>query len=337
MRKSLAGEPSALKDRRQALARAVQFMLLAPGSALAQGDAGLRRIAYLGTSARSQHLMDAFLARLPDHGWLIGKNVAFDARYTEGDPARVPAQTRELLALKPTVFVAATDTAALDAARAPGGVPIVFVLGFDPVGLDLVKDLGAPGGRCTGFSVLNWELNPKRLALLKEAVPRLERVGMLYRRSDPNASAALGVVEKAARDLRIDVLPSPIDGPDDFAPAFKRMAQLGVKGVLNIPDSLFFKWRQRLAELAFQHQLAAMFGATEFADAGMLLAYGTDFKAVFARAAGLVDRILKGANPATIPVEQVSTYELVINLRTARNLGIDLPRSLILQATRVIE
>ncbi len=115
------------------------------------------------------------------------------------------------------------------------------------------------------------------------------------------------------------------------------MAQQGEKGVLNIPDSLFFKWRQQLAEMAIQYRLAAMFGATEYADAGMLLAYGTDFKDVFVRAAGLAGRILKGADPANIPVEQANTYELVVNLRTARGLGIELPRSLTLQATRVIE
>jgi putative ABC transport system substrate-binding protein len=216
-------------------------------------------------------------------------------------------------------------------------VPVVFVLGFDPVGVGLVKTLGAPGGRSTGFSVLNWELNPKRLALLKEAVPRLGRVSILYREEDPNARRALELTEQAGRDLKIGILRAPITGPDEFSSAFKRMAQAGAKGVLNVPDSLFFKWRRQLAELAIQHRLAAMFGATEYADAGMLLAYGTDFKDLFVRAAALAGRILKGADPARIPVEQANTYELVVNLRTARSLGIDLPRSVMLQATRVIE
>ena len=326
-----------MKDRRKVLALATACLPAWPMPSMAQGDARVRRVAYLGSSEASRHLVDAFISSLPEHGWVVGKNLAFDARYTEGDPARLPALTNELLALKPDLFVSATDIYAGVAAVAEPAVKVVFVLGFDPVGLGLVKTLGAPGGRCTGFSVLNWELNPKRLALLKEAVPGLGRVCVLYREGDPNARGALDLTERAGRDLKIEVLRAPIKGPDDFSAAFKRMAQLGAKGVLNIPDSLFFKWRQQLAEMAIQHRLAAMFGATEYADAGMLLAYGTDFKDLFVRAAGLVGRILKGADPANIPVEQANTYELVVNLRTARSLGIELSRSLRLQATRVIE
>jgi len=326
-----------MEKRREVLAFAAACLPAWPLPLMAQGEGRVRRVAYLGSSGASRHLVDAFVSSLPEHGWIVGKNLAFDARYTEGDPARLPALTNELLALKPNLFVSATDIYARVAAAADTAVPVVFVLGFDPVGVGLVKTLAAPGGRCTGFSVLNWELNPKRLALLKEAVPRLGRVSVLYREGDPNARAALELTEQAGRDLKIEVLRSPINGPDDFSSAFKRMAQLGANGVLNIPDSLFFKWRQQLAEMAIQHRLAAMFGATEYADAGMLLAYGTDFKDVFVRAAGLVGRILKGADPANIPVEQANTYELVVNLRTARSLGIVLSRSLRLQATRVIE
>ena len=134
-----------------------------------------------------------------------------------------------------------------------------------------------------------------------------------------------------------EVVSTPITSADDFELAFQRMTQAGAKGMINVPDSLFFQWRQRLAELALQHRLAAMIGAVEFADAGMLMAYAVEFKPIFKRAAALVDRLLKGADPAGIPVEQANTYELVVNLRTARTLGIELPRSLRLQATRVIE
>lgn len=130
---------------------------------------------------------------------------------------------------------------------------------------------------------------------------------------------------------------APVRGPDDFEPAFRRVVSAGAKGVLNVPDSLFFKWRQRLADMAIQYRLAAMFGATEYADAGMLMSYGTDFKDLYVRAATLVDRVLGGTDPASIPVEQANTYELVVNRRTARALGINFPRALLLQATRVIE
>jgi putative ABC transport system substrate-binding protein len=326
-----------MENRRELLALSAAFLPVWPMPLLAQDARSVRRVAYLGTSSASQHLEGAFVASLQQHGWVVGKNLAIDVRHTEGDPARLPALTNELLALKPDLFVSATDIYARAAAAADTTVPVVFVLGFDPVGVGLVKTLGAPGGRSTGFSVLNWELNPKRLALLKEAVPRLGRVSILYREGDPNARRALELTEQAGRDLKIGILRAPITGPDEFSSAFKRMAQAGAKGVLNVPDSLFFKWRRQLAELAIQHRLAAMFGATEYADAGMLLAYGTDFKDLFVRAAALAGRILKGADPARIPVEQANTYELVVNLRTARSLGIDLPRSVMLQATRVIE
>jgi len=303
---------------------------------MAQDRLRIRRIAYLGTSDASRHLVDAFVSSLPEHGFAVGKNLVFDARYTEGDAARLPALTNELLRLKPDVFVSATDVYARAAALAQTPVPIVFVLGFDPVGVGLVNTLGEPGRRCTGFSVLNWELNPKRLALLKEAVPRIERVSVLYREGDNQVQAALELTEQAGRQLKIEVLGAPVKGQDDFPAAFRRIAQQGSHGVLNIPDSLFFRWRQQLADLAVQHRLAAMFGATEYAEAGMLLAYGTDFKDVFVRAAGLVGRILNGADPARIPVEQANTYELVVNLRTARILGIEPTPSLMLRATRVI-
>lgn len=326
-----------METRRDLLALAAACLSAWPLQLSAQETGRVRRVAYLGTSKASQHLLDAFLAAFREHGWVVGKNLALDVRYTEGDPARLPALTNELLALKPNIFLSVTDIYARAALAADTATPIVFVLGFDPVRAGLVESLAAPGGRCTGFSVLNWELNPKRLSLLKEAVPHLGRVGILFRGGDPNSRIALELTEQAGRDLRIEILRAPVTGPDDFASAFKRMEQAGATGVLNVPDQLFFKWRMRLAELAIQHHMAAMFGATEYADAGMLLAYGTDFKAVFVRAAALVDRVLKGADPAKIPVEQAATFELVVNLRTARTLGIELPRSLRLQATRVIE
>lgn len=298
----------------------------------------VRRIAFLGSnSSTSRHLQTEFRRVLQELGWIVGRNLVLDERYAEGDPVRAASLTKELLALKPDVFVSSVDGYAGTAAEADKSLPIVFILGFDPVGLGLVKSLAVPGGNATGFSILNYELNAKRLSLLKEAVPRLDKVGVLYRDGDTNAQAALKVTEQAGRDLRISVIPAPIRGADDFSPAFQRLAVSGAKGVTNVPEVLFFKLRQQLADLAIQHRMAATFGATEYADAGMLMAYGADFKAIYARAAALVDRLLRGANPANIPVEQANIYELVLNLRTARTLGIDLPRSLMLQATRIIE
>lgn len=293
-----------------------------------------RRIAYL---ASGKQLQEDFAHGLRALGWIVGRNLVLDVRYVEGDPTRVEPLTKELLALRPDVFVSDIDLYARAAAAADKVLPIVFLVGFDPVGIGLVKSLARPGGNATGFSVLNYELNAKRLSLLKEAIPCLEKVGVVFRDGDPSARSALQMTERAGRDLRISVIPAPIRGADDIAPAFQRMAMSGAEAVMNVPDVLFLQLRQQLADLAIKHRMAAAFGATEYADAGMLLAYGTDFRAINVRAAQLVDRILKGADPANIPVEQANTFELVVNQRTARTLGIDLPRSLLLQATRVIE
>ncbi|MFZ2649113.1 MAG: ABC transporter substrate-binding protein [Burkholderiaceae bacterium] len=308
-----------------------------PLAPMAREAGSARRVAYLGTSLNSMHLQDAFVAALRERGRVVGKNLILDVRYTEGLPERVPALTQELLALHPDIFVAATDVSARAAVAAGAALPIIFILGFDPVGIGLVRSLGRPGVQVTGFSVLNWELNPKRLSLLKEAIPHLNRVALFYVEGDPAAGAALQSTELAGRHLKIEVIRAPIRSPDDFEPTFLRVVRAGAKGVMNVPDSLFFKWRQRLADLAIQYRLAAMFGATEFAEAGMLLAYGTDFKDLYVRAATLVERVLNGTDPASIPVEQANTYELVINRRTARTLGIELPRTLLLQTTRIIE
>lgn len=189
----------------------------------------------------------------------------------------------------------------------------------------------------TGFSVLLNELNPKRLSLLKEAVPRLEKVGVLFREGEPNNPAAIDALESAAQQLRVKLLPAGVGTAKDLETAFDRIAAGGAKAVLNVAHSLFFQHRRLLADLAIRHRMAAIVNATEMADAGALLSYGADLKEAAKRLAPLVDRILKGTHPANIPVEQPNVYELVVNLRTARALGIVLPYTVMLQATRVIE
>ena len=326
-----------MRTRRDFLAGCPACLPAWPLPLRAQDRGRQRRVAYLGTSSASQHLLDAFLLGLNELGWSVGRNLILDVRLTQGDPARVGALTQELMGLRPDLFVATTDTYVRAAVNLGTAVPIVFVLGFDPIGLGVVKALSRPGGHATGFAVLNWELNPKRLSLLKEALPRLDRVGVLYRDDDPRVRPALEQAEQAGRALQILLIRAPIQRAEDFEAVFQRLAQAGARGLIGVADNLFFQSRQRLADLALQHRLAATIGAVEFADAGMLMAYAVDFKPVFSRAAVLVDRILNGAEPSDIPVEIANAYEFVVNLRTARALGIALPRSLRLQATRVIE
>ncbi len=313
-----------------------------PETAIAQVIAGKRRIAILSvsTAADTQHLWAVFRSGLRALGWIEGHNLALDMRFAESDPARVVPLTDELLALKPDLFVSGTDREARAAASATRSIPIVFVVGADPVGLGLVKSLVSPGGNVTGLSVLGIELNPKRLSLLKEALPRLKKVGMLFGEGDPSYPVALEAIENAARKLGVEMLPAFVGSAGSagaFEAAFETIARSGAKAVLNNGGSLFFQHGRLLAGLALRHRLAAMANTIEGAAAGALMSYGTDLKENVKRLAPLVDRILKGANPASIPVEQANVYELVVNTRTARELGIELPRALVLQASSVIE
>jgi len=308
-------------------------------TALAQLKGAPKRMAFLssGTPTSGDYLNRILRAGLRELGWTDDATLTTDIRYGEGNPSRAATLTSELLALKPDIFVSSIDLYARPAAQATKTLPIVFVLGFDPVGLGLVQSLARPGRNVTGFSVLNYELTGKRLALLKEALPRMEQVAALYREGDATAQAGLDMLSKAAKALDVAVVPVGIHGRDDIVPAIGKIAQSGLIAVMNIPDPLWFQERKAIAQLCIQHRIAASFGAAEFADAGMLLGYGTDFAAVYRRAPRLIDRILRGADPATIPVEQANIFELALNLKTARALGIEMPQSLLLQATRLIQ
>ena len=260
-----------------------------------------------------------------------------DRRYVEGDPARAAGLTRDLLALKPDISVSSTDLYARPAAQATKTLPIIFVVGFDPVGLGQVQSLARPGGNVTGFSVLNYELSGKRLGLFKEALLPMGRVGVLYRENETKAQAVLESMRRAGQGIGVEIVPVPLPGREDLAAAIGKAAQSGLAGVMNVPDPIFFHERKLIANLCLQHRVVASFGAADFADAGMLLGFGTDFSALFRRAAVLVDRQLRGDLPATIPVKQANSYELVANLKTARPLGINVRKSVLLQATHLIE
>jgi putative ABC transport system substrate-binding protein len=322
--------------RRRFIVAATASVLAAPRIAYARAAAGKRRIAILSvsTAAATEHLWAIFRSGLRDLGWIEGDNLIIDMRYAGSDPARVVTLTAELLALKPDVLVSGTDREARAAAAVTRSIPIVFPVGTDPVGFGLVKSLARPGTNVTGLSVLSGELTPKRLSLLKETLPRLDKVGVLV---ETGVASTVAALETSARQLGVKLLPAGATNAADFDAAFETMARGGVEAVLSVGGSLFFQHRRQLADLALRHRWAMIVATTEAADAGALLSYGADLKENVKRLAPLVDRILRGANPATIPVEQVNVFELVINLRTARVLGIELPRTLMLQATRVIE
>ena len=323
-----------MSTRRTLLAAAGTAWLAAPHRVLAQAATGKRRIAYLsvGSPDSSGYLIGLFTSGLRELGWIEGTNLILDLRFAQGDTARYAPLTSELLALQPDVFVTSTDVSAGAAAATTKSVPIVFVIGTDPVGRGLVKSLASPGGNVTGFASLDFELGPKRLQLLTEAIPGLNKVGV-FTSSLTRFELEL---QDASRKLGLVLVPVLVDRPEDIDGAFEKFAKAGVKAVLAASGATIFMAPERIADLAIRHRMA-MFGAPAIADSGVLLSYGQHVPTLFRRAAPLVDRILKGAKPADIPVEQVNVYELVVNLRTARALGIELPRSLVLQATRVIE
>ena len=270
-------------------------------------------------------------------GWVQERNLRLDVRHSEGDLSRLRSLATELLDQKPDVFVASNEQVAREAAALTKSAPIVFAVGFDPVGIKLVQSLARPGGNVTGLSTLSYELVPKRLALLKSAVPGLRRVAVMYRAGDANADRVLKSLAEPARALGLTIVPGEISDAAGLERAFEQFSQQKADGIVQAPDAFFFQHAARIAELTVKHRLAAGFGVTESARFGALFSYGPDFAAIFRRSATLVDKILKGTRPADIPVEQVNVYELVVNLKTARALGIKLPPSFLLQATQTIE
>ncbi|HEY2977515.1 MAG TPA: ABC transporter substrate-binding protein [Burkholderiaceae bacterium] len=326
-----------MTTRRVLLEAAGATLLARAPVALAQPvDARKRRVAYLSltTPAASARFIAQITSGLRELGWIEGSNLILDVRWAQGDEVRYSLLTSELLALQPDVFVATTDFMVAPAVAATKTVPIVFIIGGDPVRRGLVKTLANPGGNVTGIATLDNELYPKRLALLKEAIPGLNKVGVFTSSAD---RFGLDDLEVSRRKLGLEFVPALIDRPEDIDAAFQKFAKAGVQGAIDwAAGGTTYLAREHIAVLAIKHRIA-MLGIAAVADSGVLLSYGYDNVALFKRAATLIDRILRGAKPADIPVEQVNVYELVINLRTARALGIELPRSLLLRATRVIE
>lgn len=324
-----------MTSRRTLLAAVGTTLLATTHRATAQ--AGKRRVAFLsmGTPGPAERKIGSLLrSGLHELGWIEGSNLIIDERWDHGDATRWAPQTSELLALQPDVFVATTDFMLGPAVAATKTVPIVFVVGTNPVERGLVKSLARPGGTVTGLATVDVELYPKRLALLKEAVLGLKVVGVFISSQD---RLGLAFLEDARRKLGLEFVTALIDRPEDIDPAFEKFAKAHARGVIDLAASgLTFVERDRIAALAIKHHIA-MLGHSALADFGVLLSYGYDISALFKRAAPIIDRILRGTKPADIPVEQVNVYELVVNLRTARALRIELPRSLVLQATRVIE
>jgi putative ABC transport system substrate-binding protein len=325
--------------RRRFLRHSVAAVIALPGLAVAQAPGGTRRVAVMVASdpATASHLVKALVGGLAELGWVEGRNLRLDVRYGENDPVRFRRLADELLALRPDVFVTGNEPVARVVAPLTKTVPIVVPLGFDPVGAGLVKSLARPEGNVTGFSILGYELIPKRLQLLKQAVPGLKRVALMHRSGDANLDRVQKLLAEPARSLGLTIVLGGIRDEVDLELAFVQAAKQKADGVMSSADSFFFQHRVAFADLAVKHRLPSAGSGAENAMAGALFSYGANFAELFRRSAGLVNKILKGANPANIPVEQANVYDLVVNMKTARALGIKLPPSFMLQATRIVE
>jgi putative ABC transport system substrate-binding protein len=296
------------------------------------------RIGVLTFTEITEAFREAFRQGLRDHGYVEGQNLLIEWRHAGGRKDRADAVAAELVQLKVDVIVA-TLTPAVHAARsATATIPIVMAPAGDPVGQGFVASLARPGGNITGVTGLAAELSGKRLQLMRDMVPNLTRVAMLINGADPFAKPFLHENESAARSAGMAVHVEVVQRPEALAAAFAAIARERSAAVIVQPSLAVPAARAaQIATLALRHQVAAASQSVDFAEAGGLLSYGVSFTNLVRRAAAHVDQILKGARPGDLPVEQATRFELVVNLRTAKGLGIAIPRSVLLQADRVIE
>jgi len=322
-----------MMDRRAFLAG---FAILAtPRVAHAQAAAKIHRIGYLtGTTADPvAPLVRALNEGLRDLGYVEGRNVVFERRFADGRLERLPDLAAELVRLRVDVIVTGTNIQIAAAQRATATIPIVMVIAVDPVGAGFIASLARPGGNITGLSFdATREIYGKNLALLKEMVPKLSRVGVLGQ-----AQGGFAELEAAARQLNVALEVVDIRSPDDFEGGFAAMAGKRVGAVLVAGGPLTYMRRQQIADFALKYHLPAITLVKEYAQAGLLMSYGPNLPDMYRRAASYVAKILGGAKPAELPVEQPAKFELVINLKTAKALGLTISQSLLLRADDVIQ
>jgi|SRR5437867_4962784 len=290
-----------------------------------------------GSPTSGQHIREAFRQGLREVGYVDGQNIVIEYRYAEGKAERLPDLAAELVSLKVDVIVAGGTPAPLAAKHATRTIPIVMAAAGDPVGSGLVASLARPGGNVTGLGALSPELGGKRLQLLKEVVPGVSRVAVLWNAANPYAVLVARETEAAARTLGVQAQSLEVRGPDDFENALPAAIRGGAGALIVVEDPLTFQYRMRIADFAARNRLPAIDGYREYAEAGALMAYGANLADLYRRAATYVDKILKGAKPADLPVEQPTKFELVINIKTAKALGLTIPPSLLLRADQVIE
>lgn len=318
----------------------VLSLLGLPLPAETQPPAKVPRIGVLESWSPSAfpHRLAAFRQGLRELGYVEGQSILVESRWAHGKVAELPGLAAELVRLKVDVIFAGTTPAALAARDATKTIPIVIAVVADPIGVRLISALERPGGNVTGLTTSNVEIIPKRLQLLKEVSGRrASRGAMLFNPADASNVLGLRSAQGAARALGMELRPIAVKGPEDFESAFSTIASEGIGALLVAAGALTDSHARQIAELAAKTRVPALYGAREFVEAGGLVSYSASFTDNYRRAAAYVDKLLKGTKPEDLPVEQASKFEFVINLRTARTLGLTIPPSLLARADHVIE
>ena len=327
------------RRRRRFIGMVAGVLLAAPLATYAQQPRRVWRIGYLSAGARPPDGAPPAPLReaLRELGYADGQNIVYAGRWAEARSERLPALAAELVGLKADLIVTLGGKTALAVKEATSTIPIVFVGAGDPVGIGLIASFSRPGGNVTGVSDQANELSAKRLELLKEVIPKAERVAVLWNADDRAMTLRYREIEKAARVLRVTVQPLGVREPEDFELAFSTMTRERPDALLLVTDSLTNLNRKRVLDFAAAHSIPAMYEYGYLVQDGGLMSYGPDFDDRLRRAAVYVDKILKGSKPSDLPVEQPTRYYLLVNLKTAKALGLTIPQSLQLRADEVIQ
>ena len=326
-------------DRRTFIGVVAGGILAAPLGSVAQPAGKTVRIGRLSplSAEADVPLLAAFRRGMRDLGWVEGEKFFIETRYADGNPNRLPEIAAELVRQRIDVILAGSNPGALAAKNAAGMIPIVMVTTGDPVGGGLVASLARPGGNLTGVTALGQGLSAKRLELLKEAVPGVTRVAVLTNPASPYTGPFVKESAGIARALGVQLQLVEAHDPSEFETAFATMSTKHAGGLMVLADVTFITHRKRIVQLAAISRLPAVYGERDFVDAGGLMFYGASLTDMYRRAAVYVDKILTGAKPADLPVEQPTKFELVINLKTAKALGLAIPQSLVQRADEIIQ
>ena len=313
------------------------LVLGVPLPLLAQSSSSAPRVGILVFSPAAKFLAQSFLRGMADLGYEEGKNVHYETRTGDGSNEKALAIARELVAAN-VDLIWSPATASVTAAReATSSVPIVFAMVADPVGSGFIRSLARPGTNATGITSLNAEIAEKRVQILAEAFPRLRRVGVLHNPADSSSVAQLRFVQKGVRALGKEHMVAEARTPEEFAPALAKLAAWRADSLIIVENGLYFIHRKTLLDWAAKHRLPTINSTKEYVEDGGILAYGADYADNCRRSAAYVDKILKGAKPADLPTQQSTKFELTINLKAARAMGLSIPRPMLLRADRVID